>query len=157
MAPALSPDECAKELARLLNAQNEVCRGILEKSRLQQILVEERREEELLSLLNDKQILISQHQMLAQKAQPFRTQWEESARTLVGPEAHARVEKAWNELRLTLDEIVKLEDASRAMLQDQKGKLSVDIGKLQRGKMVNKAYGGGQRPPPEARYSDKQG
>lgn len=153
----MNPDQCAEELARLLEQQAEVCGKILEKSKMQQILVEERREDELLSLLGDKQRLIETHQKLSGQAAPYRERWENGAREQVGPEAHARVEAAWNSLRNVLDEIVRLEDASRAYLQEQKSKLSVDIGNLQRGKMVNKAYGGGYRPPPGARYSDKEG
>lgn len=158
MADAATPDQCARELARLLDAQTEVCRRILEKSKTQQKLVEERREDELLSLLGDKQKLIDAHQRLTEQAAPFRAQWEERARVAASPEAHALVEKAWNGLREVLDEVVRLEDASRALLEEQKGKVSVDIGKLQRGKIVNKAYGGAAYKPPAApRYSDKQG
>lgn len=157
MSQPISPEVCARELARSLDAQTEVCRQILDKSTLQQKLVEERREGDLLSLLSEKQRLIEQHQKLSDQAQPYRAQWEASARDLAGPEAHARVEKAWNALREVLDEVVRLEDLSRAMLQDQKGQVSVDIGKIQKGKIVNKAYGGGFRPPPPARFSDRQG
>ncbi|MDR1744577.1 MAG: flagellar protein FlgN [Planctomycetota bacterium] len=157
MAPA--PEQCAQELARLLNAQTEVCAGILEKSRTQQRLVEERDEEKLLSLLADKQSLIDRHQKLAEETNPVRAAWEAGARERAAPGERALVERAWSSLRDVLDEIVKLEDASRAMLEEQKGRLSVDIGNLQRGKIVNKAYGGAKmyRPPAAPRYSDKQG
>lgn len=159
MTSPLGPEECAESLAGALNAQADICRQILEKSREQQTMVEERREDELLSLLADKQRLIDQHQALAAKAAPFRAQWEERARDQAGPAAHAKVEEAWNRLRETLDQIVQLEDASRAILEEQKSKVSLDIGKLQRGKAVNKAYGGAAtyRPPSAPRYSDKQG
>lgn len=159
MTSPLGPEQCAENLAKALDAQADICRQILEKSREQQKMVEERREDELLSLLADKQRLIDQHQALAVKAAPFRTQWEERARGQASPAAHAKVEEAWNRLRETLDEIVKLEDASRAILEEQKSKVSVDIGKLQRGKAVNKAYGGAAtyRPPSGPRFSDKQG
>lgn len=153
----MSPDQCAEELARLLDQQADICRQILEKSKMQQTLVEERREDELLSLLGDKQKLIDKHQKLSEQAAPFRERWEAGVREQAGPEAHAKVEAAWNALRTLLDEIVHLEDASRAYLQDQKSKVSMDIGNLQRGKIVNKAYGGGFKPPPAARFSDKEG
>lgn len=159
MANAATPEQCAEELARLLDAQTEICRKILEKSRMQQKLVEEAKESELLSLLADKQRFIEQHQQLGERAAPFRTQWEAGMRDRAGPAAHARVEEAWNSLRAVLDEIVRLEDASRAYLQEQKGKVSLDIGNLQRGKIVNKAYGGAAtyRPPATPRYQDRQG
>lgn len=158
MPQAPVPEQCALELAKLLDAQADVCRDILEKSKLQQQLVEERREDELLSLLGDKQKLIDKHQTLVDKANPYREQWEAGVRERVSPAAHAEVERAWNGLREVLDEIIRLEDASRAYLEEQKGKVSLDIGKLQRGKIVNKAYGGSTyRPPAQPRYSDKQG
>lgn len=158
MANPPTPNECAQELARLLNAQADVCRSILEKSRTQQKLVEDQNEDELLVLLADKQKLMDKHQGLAVQAAPFRQRWESGMRELADQGGRDAVEAAWNALRETLDEIVKLEDASRAMLEDQKGKVSQEIGKLQRGKMVNKAYGGGRVPPPSTpRYSDKKG
>lgn len=154
----MTPDQCARELARLLDEQAAICSQILEKSKMQQSMVEERREDELLTLLTDKQRLIDQHESLTKQAQPFRKEWEDSCRMQAGPAAHAMVEKAWNGLRTVLDEIVKLEDASRAYLQEQKDKVSKDINKLQRGKIVNKAYGSsGLRPPPTPRFSDKEG
>ncbi len=156
---ALAPEQCAKELARLLSAQTEVYRAILEKTKLQQALVEERSEDKLLALLADKQNLIDRHQKLVDRTNPVRAEWEAGLRERVTPEDHARVEQAWNSLRDVLDEIVKLEDVSRAMFEEQKNKVSVDIGNLQRGKILNKAYGGAKtfRPPEPPRYSDKQG
>lgn len=156
---ALAPEQCAQEFARLLNAQTGICREILDKSRLQQKMVEERNEEKLLALLADKQGLIDKHQKLATQTGPVRGQWEGGLREKVSPESRALVEQAWSALRDVLDEIVQLEDASRAMLEDQKSKVSIDIGNLQRGKIVNKAYGGAKtyRPPAQPRYSDKQG
>lgn len=158
MATLPSPDECARELARLLDAQAVICRNILEKSQLQQKLVEEQKEDELLSLLADKQRLMDQQHALNLQALPFRERWEGGLREGASPASRAAVETAWNTLRDILNEVVRLEDASRAMLEDQKGKVSLELGKLQRGKLVNKAYGGGTvKPPSTPRYSDKKG
>ncbi|MCC8190116.1 MAG: flagellar export chaperone FlgN [Planctomycetes bacterium] len=153
----MNPDHCARELARLLTEQAEVCEHILEKSRQQQRKVEESREDELLSLLSEKQMLIARHQSLSEEAGPFRREWEDGARARADAATHAAVEAAWNRLRDILDAIVKLEDASRAFLQEQKEKVTVEIGNLHKGKLINKAYGGGPRVPPSARYSDKEG
>ncbi len=159
MALSVSPDQCAEQLARLLHAQADVCRQILEQSKQQQALVEQRREDDLLVLLAEKQKLIDRHQSLAGQTAPFRKQWEDGAREKAGETARSGVEAAWNALSVTLGEIVKLEDASRAYLEEQKGKVSLDIGNLQRGKALNKAYGGAAvyRPPAPPRYSDKKG
>jgi hypothetical protein len=153
----MKPDDCAARLAGLLDAQAEICRKILEQSRRQRELVIEMREDELLSLLADKQKLIEEQQKLADQARICRDEWETSARLVSGPAAQARVEAAWNGLRELLDGIVKLEDESRVLLQERKSRLSLDIGNVQRGKIVNKAYGGGFHPPAAARYSDKRG
>lgn len=157
MNSAPHPDKCAEELAKLLDSQSRICEQILELAKKQQALVDDRNESELLVLLTEKQQLIASHQALSTKAQPFRDQWENSARDSAGPEAHARVEASWNRLREILNEIVTLEDASRAKLQEHHGEVSLDISKLQRGRIANKAYGGAMRPPPAARYSDRQG
>ncbi len=76
MAQSASPDHCAEQLAALLLSQAEVCGLILEKSKLQQSMVEDQREDELLVLLADKQKLIDRQQALAARAAPFRQQWE---------------------------------------------------------------------------------
>ncbi|MCC8165128.1 MAG: flagellar protein FlgN [Planctomycetes bacterium] len=159
MANALTPEHCARELARLLNAQADTCGKILEKSKQQQKLVEEMNEPALLSLLGDKQALITQNDKLNTQAAPYRRQWEEALRDRATPEQRATVEAAWNRVLETLDQIVKLEDASRAVVESQKNSVSKEISKLQRGKMLNKAYGNAQmfRPPEPPRYSDKQG
>ncbi len=159
MALPVPPGQCAEQLAALLRAQADVCALILEKSRQQQTMVEERREDDLLVLLADKQKLIDRHQALAVKAAPYRALWERGGREQAGRDERAGVEEAWNALRETLDEIVRLEDASRAVLEEQKGKVSLDIGNVQRGKAVNRAYGGAAtyRPPAAPRYSDRKG
>lgn len=154
-----TPDQCAQQLARSLDAQTKICLRILEKSQMQQKLVEDHLENELLSLLGDKQKLINDHQALVEQARPFRERWENGERERASAESHQLVERAWNDLREVLDQIVKLEDASRAVLEEQKSRVSLDIGNLQRGKIVNKAYGGAAayRPPTPPRYSDKKG
>mgnify|MGYP003623318500 CR=1 FL=1 len=159
MANALGTEKCATELAKLLDAQAVICRQILDKSKQQQQLVEERKEDALLTLLNDKQMLIHQNDKLSKQATPYRGHWENGLREQATPEQRALVEKSWNALLEVLDEILKLEDASRAVLESHKNSVSLDIGNLQRGKMLNKAYGGAAtyRPPAAPRYSDKQG
>jgi FlgN protein. len=156
MSASLSPDVCAKQLAELLDKQTEVCQNIKMLSEKQQALVAGHKEDDLLTLLSDKQQLIDQQQTLFSKAQDLSKTWE-------GLKSHAsqamqkRVEDSWETLKKVLNDVVTLEDASRGMLQDQKDRVSKDIGKIQLGKVANKAYGGGVRVPPRARYSDKQG
>lgn len=159
MAELNNPNVCAQQFAQSLKAQADVCLRILEKSKMQQQLVEESKETELLSLLGDKQKLIVEHDKLVKQGSGLRTRWENGDRDKASPESHKLVEDAWNRLRDVLTEIVKLEDASRAVLEEQKNKLSIDIGNLQRGRIVNKAYGSSQtfRPPSVPKFSDKKG
>ena len=154
----MNPEECAAGLADLFSTQAEVCREILERSRRQQDLVTAgNREDDLLVLLAEKQSLIDKQLRLAEQAQPYRELWEGAARLASGREARTKGEESWNSLRGILESVVRLEDESREKLQEQKSRVSVDIGNLQRGRMVNQAYGGGFKPPPSARYSDKRG
>ena len=146
----------ARMLADQLEKQSEICLGIKRLSERQQNLVAERKEDELLRLLSDKQELMNKHQNLFAKTQVLRDKWD-GVRNRARPESQAKVEGAWERLKTILNEVVALEDASRGLLQEQQNRLSMDIGKIQRGKIANKAYGGSQRPPPQARYSDKQG
>lgn len=156
MSNQIAPDACAAELTRLLDEQAEVCRRIRELSLQQEELVAGRKEDDLLRLLSEKQRLIGMHQAISAKAAPFRERWEE-VRGQAGQAAHAKAEAALERLKAVLDEIVRLEDRSRTLLEEQQAKASLDIGKIQKGKMLNKAYGGGKRPPPAARFSDKKG
>ena len=149
-------DAIARMLADQLEKQSEICLGIKRLSERQQALVSERREDELLRLLSDKQELLNRHQDLFAKTQVMRDKWD-GVRNLASPESQAAVEGAWERLKTVLNEVVALEDASRGLLQEQQNRLSMDIGKVQRGKIANKAYGGSQRPPVQATYSDKQG
>lgn len=156
MASPITPDQCGELLARQLAEQAGICGKIKELSEKQQKLVEERKEGELLVLLSDKQRLIDQHETLMKKTQDLRERWE-AERGRAGAATQDKVEKAWERLRDVLNDVVRLEDQSRALLQDSRDKVSQDISRLQRGKIANKAYGGGALPRPQARYSDKQG
>lgn len=156
MSSAPTPESCADQLARQLGKQAEICLNIKRLSESQQAMVADRKEDELLSLLNEKQLLIDQHQQLFAKTQELRDRWE-GLKSQASPAAQAKVETAWEKLKAVLNDVVSLEDASRGMLQEQKDKVSDDISKIQRGKVASKAYGGGMIPPPQARYSDKQG
>lgn len=156
MSIPIKPDDCAEKLSRMFDEQTEICRQIKALSEQQQKLVEERREDELLTLLSDKQRLLDRHEQLSTGCQPYREAWD-GLREQAGASAHARVEASWEKLRSVLNDIVTLEDASRALLQEQKNRVSMDINKIQRGKIANKAYGGGSLPPPQARFSDKKG
>ncbi|MDR1613579.1 MAG: flagellar export chaperone FlgN [Planctomycetota bacterium] len=154
MAAPIGPDQCGELFARQLAEQADVCAKIMALSERQRKIVEERREGELLELLADKQRLIDRHETLMKKTQELRERWE---RARARAATRDKVEKAWERLRDVLNEVVRLEDASRAMLQDAKDKVSRDINRIQRGKIANKAYGGGRLPPPQARFSDRKG
>ncbi|MDR1534815.1 MAG: flagellar protein FlgN [Planctomycetota bacterium] len=153
----MNSDDCATELIRLLRAQTGVCRQILDKSARQRELVAGDGENDLLALLAEKQELLDRQRRLAAEAGPHREKWENSARARAPAPVRAEVEGAWNELRELFDRIVKLEDESQERLRERQRRLSVDIGNLQRGKIVNKAYGGNFRPPPPPRFGDKRG
>ncbi|MDR0361729.1 MAG: flagellar protein FlgN [Planctomycetota bacterium] len=156
MATPIGPDQCGDMLARRLAEQATVCERIRDLSEQQQKYVGERREAELLDLLSGKQRLIDQHETLMRKTQELRERWE-TERPRAAPATRDKVEKAWERLRDVLNEVVRLEDASREMLRDSRDRVSEDISRLQRGKIANKAYGGGALPRPRARFSDKQG
>lgn len=150
------PNACANQLANQLEKQTEICVAIKRLSERQQVLVEERNENELLSLLGDKQELMDKHQTLFGKTQELRDKWE-SLKAQAKPESRTKVENAWERLKTVLNEVVTLEDASRGVLQEQQNKLSMNIGHIQKGKIANKAYGNSYRAPVAPRYSDKQG
>lgn len=150
------PNACANQLAVQLEKQTEICIAIKRLSEQQQTLVADRKEDELLSLLGEKQNLMDRHQALFAKTQQLRDKWEQ-LKGRASPESQAKAEDAWERLKTVLNEVVALEDASRGMLEEQQSKLSMDIGKVQRGKIANKAYGNSFRTPSAPRFSDRQG
>lgn len=157
MPANLSPDQCAAELARLLKEQAVICEQLRDLSRRQVDLVNNRKEDDLLRLLAEKQKLIDRHESIYTLSKPLREDWEK-CRDRASQPARAQAEAAWDNLRTILNEVVELEDASRTTLQSQQDKVGLDIHKIQRGKALHKAYGGATKvPPPSAKYRDQNG
>lgn len=148
MSADANPDALAEKLAQQLQKQTVVCENIRTLSQRQQALVADHKEDELLALLADKQALIDQHQKLFETTLALRDKWE-TLKSGATPQAQGKAEQAWEKLKAVLNEVVALEDASRGVLEEQKSKVGMDISKIQRGKIANKAYGGSMRPLPK--------
>jgi predicted nuclease with TOPRIM domain len=150
-----NPEACAGKLVQKFNQLTEISQAIRKLSETQQAMVKDDKETELLSLLSDKQILIDRHEKLFAETQDLRTRWE-VLKSRVSAAARQQVETAWEKLRTTITEVVSLEDTSRSILQEKQKRVTIDLGKIQRGRITNKAYGN-SRPAPNPRYSDHQG
>ena len=109
-----------------------------------------------MSLLSEKQKVIQEIESLGREVQPLRAAWEQEKDGL-SAEARRSVEQAVTDLRETLEEIVALEDQGQGALGQARDSTGESLTKLQKGRALHRAYGGGKKPPPPAHFKDRSG
>ncbi len=143
------------QLEELLRRQLVLYREVLDLSRRQQDAIASKDTATLMAILADKQNRIQQIEPLERKAAPLKDEWAEAHEDW--PEnTREAIETVVGELRGVLGEIVELENAGKASLQESKDASGQKVQQMQKGKMMHKAYGV-PRPRPQARYKDRQG
>ncbi len=146
----------AAELATLLERQLSLYESVRDLSRRQKEVIGEGNSALLLRLLAEKQDIITMIDELSRRAKPLREWWEER-RDSLPVECRNRLEPIGEKLRGILGEIVQLEDEGQSALASAKDETGGKVAKMQMGKAMHKAYGGGKRPPPNARFKDSNG
>ncbi|MCX7935128.1 MAG: flagellar export chaperone FlgN [Planctomycetota bacterium] len=137
--------DLAAALRAGLEKQIALYRQIKQLSAKQRPLIAANDVEGLLRLLAEKQEIIAAAAAEAEKLGPWQERWE-AARANV-PEAERQVvEAAAADLRQILAEIVALEDEGQAAALSVREAAGAALTRLQKGKAMHKAYGGG-RPP----------
>lgn len=154
--PPDSPDQTARRLTELLREQLDVYGKVLDLGTRQTELIGSGDTEGLMQLLTSKQKLIARVGDLAKRAAPLQAACEEHADDL-SPDVRDDLEQTIASLRETLAAIVKIEDEGQNALTGARDKAGGKIAQMQKGKLMNKAYGGGKKPPPTARFKDKNG
>ena len=154
--PEHPPEAAARRLTKLLTAQRDLYEEVRALSQRQSEEISQGSAGDLMSLLGQKQKLISEVELLGQEAAPLHAICEDAADQL-DPDIRAGLEEAVGNLRTLLAEIVSLEDECQNALSGAKDGAAEKIEKLQKGKMLHKAYGGGKKASRTARYKDQNG
>ncbi len=144
------------QLAALLGEQLIQYQAVLDLSRQQNQAIAAGDTAGLMAILARKQQHIGEIDRLGTRAGPLRERWEERRESLP-PERRRPVEEAVRQLREVLAQIVALEDQGQNSLRSGQQQTGQQIVKLQQGKALHKAYGGGKQLPPSARFQDRQG
>ena len=108
----------------------------------------------LMQVLAEKQDKIGEIDLFGEETARLRDIWEQTREGLP-EEVRAPVEKVVEDLRAVLADIVAIEDEGQKDLLEAKSGAGAEIARLQKGKALHKAYGGG-KPLPDARFKDKK-
>ena len=109
----------------------------------------------LMAVLGRKQKQIEAIQATDAALQPVLAAWESVREQAPAPDRE-RVEQALSGLRTVLQELVAVEDRSRAAAEDRRSDSGERVARLQTGKAMHKAYGQGPSTP-GAHYKDRKG
>lgn len=152
-----SPQECAAQMLRLLGSQRDLFAQILDRARRQLQLIDTGDTDALMRLLGEKQRLIQQNETINRELEPVRRQWEQF-RDAAGAGLRQPIEQAFEQLRGHIAEVVELENQAQARAEKAKSEAGAQVGRMQTGKAMLKAYGGARRAaPPDPRFHDKNG
>lgn len=153
--PDPTPQECAGQMLQLIGAQRDLFAKILDLSQRQLKLIEAGETDDLLRLLGEKQQLIARNEAINHVLVPLRPVWERQ-RENAGPRLRQPIEQTLEELQRLLTAVVELENRAQSQAQDAKEQTGQQVGRMQTGKAMLKAYGGATRraAPPTARYHD---
>jgi len=141
----MNPDhgKLAAALRAGLEKQTELYRQIRQLSARQRQLIAANDIEGLMRLLAEKQALITAASEAAEKLAPWQEQWDKMRESVLDAERQS-VENAAAALREILGEIVALEDEGQAAVLSAREAAGAAITRLQKGKAMHKAYGGGR-------------
>lgn len=151
-----TPRECAAQMLRLLTAQRDLFAEIREQAEKQLTLIEAGDADALLRLLVQKQRLIDRNEAVNAELEPIRVRWD-AVRDHAGPELRGPVEAAMTELRAHLTAVIDLENQAKTRAQGTQSETTAQVGKMQTGKAMLKAYGARPGAAPVARFQDKNG
>ena len=139
-------DTRAAKLVEALAQQAGLYEKVRRLSERQRQLIEAKDSEALMKLLAEKQQQIAEIGVLAAASAPLRESWERD-RDAAPAALRQRVEQAADALRRVLAEIVAIEDQGQAAILGAREAAGEAITRLQKGKAMHKAYGGGKKPP----------
>ncbi len=146
----------AQTLLELLDEQRGIYRQLAQLSNEQSDLVAEGDAESLLSLLSRRQALIDRLVQINARIEPFKQQWP-TLWSELDDESREQVRERIDELRDLLDQILDQDERDRTVLASHRNSVSRQLGQLNRGAAVNRAYGPAPNGAPGSRFTDEKG
>jgi len=146
-------DEDLAALKKGLEQERDCYETILDLSREQLAVLEGQDPGRLMAILAKKQAVMAIIDSIDGKIGPLKDAWKD-ARDSVDGAARASIQGIMNATADVLQEIVATENTVTEGLESKKSEKAEEIGKLQQGKKLHKAY----RIPPEptSRYKDEK-
>lgn len=154
------PPDWTRALTEILSRQRSICMDLQRHSRRQRQLIEQERQELLLTVLSERQNLIDELTVLSNNLEPFRMQWPELWARLDEAQ-QASVSRLVNEVQSLVDEIMTSDATDRDRIELEKQKLRDAMARLNHGRQSHRAYTSpgsvGRSRPGGNRFTDQQG
>ena len=139
----MTPQRCATILAKRLGEQIMRCRRLLELSRLQQTFLAAEDYLRLERATRERQEILRKIMLVDRVIACYRNYWRKTASEGVSENSWREVETLFISLGRIMDELLCSDESVREQACEHAGRLREEIGRLQQGKVIVKAY----RPP----------
>jgi hypothetical protein len=114
--------------------------------------------ESLLILLGQRQTMIDQLVEINGQLEPYKQRWPELWAEL-DPSTQQEIRQLMDQVQGLLDGILEQDERDRAALTDRRQQVADELGKINKGTALNRAYAGAAGPAstPDPRYTDRTG
>lgn len=136
----LHPSVWGPRLARILEAQRDLCAQLEVMSRRQAELIAAGDTDGLLSVLGERQGVVDEVSRLSEELEPLRGVWERSA-SMLEPQVRGRVAALVEEIGGLMEAIGARDEADRASLEERRAAVAKELGEISRGRGALAAYG----------------
>lgn len=143
-------------LVELLDQQRAIYQQLRDLSEQQSRLVAEGDAESLLTLLNQRQALIDRLLQINERIEPYKQRWSEFWSGL-DEARQGEIRERMDAVQSLLDGIMAQDEKDREALAAQRSKVSEQLGQVNRGASVNRAYGQASSYTVNTRFTDEQG
>jgi len=128
------------DLIDLLERQETVCRELLQRCESQTDLISERRNEELLGLLNERQLLIDELGELAHSLEPFRQSWSQIWQALDENERQLVQERVGAVERI-IGRVMTQDSEDQKRIENERDRVRSELDTVATGRTTTRAYG----------------
>jgi len=111
--------------------------------------------DELLTLVGQKQNIMSELGVLEERVRPMRDLWHD-ARPSLPDTVRDFADKLLAELSQTIKQVLEMEDAAHARLQTIMAQTQAGIDSIRKKSQVNRAYAAYNKSPAQPKYVDKR-
>ncbi len=154
------PNDWPRALTVILNRQRAICMDLRRHTVRQRQLIEQQRQEPLLTLLSERQHLIDELTVLSAGLEPYRTHWPDLWARMDEAQ-QANISRMVGEVQSLVDEIMSADATDQQRIESEKEKLREAMNRLNQGRQTRRAYSApgpaGRGPRPSNRFMDHQG